>query len=418
LRYSIAAFNPSGFFMKPSAKFAIALSLALIGATQSAQAAPQLRKINSSNIPPRAFRGQTISLGEGSFAFSQEIAGTSGDRGIQRAGYIWFGGQVRPMTLTNGKERITSFSIVGVQGNSAFLSASYLPTGATTGSAQDALFWTTGSRLQMLIGPGTLLPGGDRVKSFRTAEVGAKGVAFVALGQSGKKGIYLATHRGTERIVDQTTLIPGKNLTEFTISQISLSGRNIAFSGIFGVSSSRQGAVYAYRSGKLEQVVNAGNRVAVESRTPDASITGAQVGLTGFPGQGLYESAGVYVQPGPDKPLTTIADNSTVFPDRPPIPNSVTTSSSSNLCLASTYSVFINENEAGRTMFIKTAAGLQKIVSVGDRLDNKVVKDIHASGRYCSSRQLGLAVEFQDEVAIYQVTPDLPAPPVKPATVR
>jgi hypothetical protein len=402
--------------MKPSAKFAIALCL--VSVAQSAQAAPQLRKINSSTIPPRAFRGQTMSLGEGSFAFSQEIAGKEGDRGIQRAGYIWFGGRVRPMALTNGKERITSFSIVGVQGNSAFLSASYLPNGVATGASQDALFWTTGNRLQMLIGPGTLLPGGDRVKSFRTAEVGPRSIAFVALGQSGKKGIYLATHRGLERIADQTTLIPGKNLTEFTISQLSLSGKNVAFSGIFGVSSSRQGAVYAYRSGQLEQVVDAGNRVAVESRSPDASITGAQVGLTGFPGQGLYESAGVYVQSSPGKPLTTIANNSTVFPDRPTVPNSQSTSSSSNLCLTSTYSAFLNENEAGRTLFVQTAAGLQKIVSVGDRLDNKVVKDIHVSGRYCNSRQLGLAVEFQDEVAIYQVTPDLPAPPVKPATAR
>jgi hypothetical protein len=401
--------------MKLSAKFPIALCLVLTSATQSAQAAPQLRKIHSVFTPARAFRGQTMSLSESSFAFAQEVTGVS-DRGIQRLGYIWSGNQVRPMTMSNTKERITSFSIVGVQGNSAFLSASYLPTGVTTGSAQDALFWTTDNRLQMLIGPGTLLPGGDRVKSFRTAEVGPKGVAFVALGQSGKKGIYLVTHKGIERIVDQTTLIPGKNLTEFTISQLSLSGKNVAFSGVFGSPSSRQGAVYAYRSGKLEQIVDAGNRVAVESRSPDAVITGSQVGLTGFPGQGLYESGGVYLQSGPGQPLTIIANNSTVFPDRPPVPNSQSTSSSSNLCLTSTYSVFINENEAGRSMFVKTAAGLQKIVSVGDRLDDKVVKDIHASGRYCNGKQLGLAVEFQDdEVAIYQVTPDLPVPPVKPA---
>jgi hypothetical protein len=400
--------------MKLSAKFPIALCLVLTSATQSAQAAPQLRKIHSVFTPPRAFRGQTMSIGEGSFAFTQEVTGGESDRGIQRLGYIWSSNQVRPIAMSNTKEHITSFSIVGVQGNSAFLSASYLPTGVTTGSAQDALFWTTGKRLQMLIGPGTLLPGGDRVKSFRTAEVGPKGVAFVALGQSGKKGIYLATHKGIERIVDQTTLIPGKNLTEFTISQLSLSGKNVAFSGVFGVSSSRQGAVYAYRSGKLEQVVDAGNRVAVESRSPDAVIIGSQVGLTGFPGQGLYESGGVYLQSGPGKALTIIANNSTVFPDRPAVPNSQSTSSSSNLCLTSTYSTFINENEAGRTMFVKTAAGLQKIVSVGDRLGNKVVKDIHASGRYCNGRQLGLAVEFQDEVAIYQVTPDLPVPPVAP----
>jgi hypothetical protein len=399
--------------MNLSAKFPIALCLVLTSATQSAQAAPQLRKIHSVSTPPRAFRGQTMTMGESSFAFAQEVTGEEGDRSIQRRSYIWFDNQVRPMTMSNTQERITSFSIVGVQGNSAFLSASYLPAGVTTGSAQDALFWTTDNRLQMLIGPGTLLPGGDRVKSFRTAEIGPKGVAFVAIGQSGKKGIYLITRKGIERIVDQTTLIPGKNLTEFTISKLSLSGKNIAFSGIFGVSSSRQGAVYAYRSGKLEQVVDAGNRVAVESRTPDAIITGNQVGLTGFPGQGLYESAGVYVQSAPDQPLTTIANNSTVFPDRPEVPNSQSTSSSSNLCLTATYSAFINENEAGRTMFVKTAAGLQKIVSVGDRLDDKVVKDIHASGRYCYGTQLGLAVEFPDEVAIYQVTPDLP--PVKPA---
>jgi hypothetical protein len=403
--------------MKPSAKFPIALCIALTSAIPIAQAAPQLRKIHSTTTPPLAFRGQTMSMGEGSFAFAQEIARAEGDRTVQRAGYIWFGGQVRPLVLTNGRERITSFSIVGVQGNSAFLSASYLPVSGAPGSAQEALFWSTGNRLQMLIGPGTLLPGGDRVKTFKTAEVGTKGVAFVAVGQSGKKGIYLVTHKGIERIVDQTTLIPGKNLTEFTISQLSLSGKNVAFSGVFGVSSSRQGGIYAYRSRKLEQIVDAGNRVAVESRTPDVTLTGSQVGLTGFPGQGLYESAGVYIQSAPGKPLTTIANNSTVFPDRPEVPNSLTTSSSSNLCLASTYSAFINENEAGRTMFVKTSAGLQKIVSVGDRLDNKVVKDIHASGRYCNGKQLGLAVDFQDEVAIYQVTPDLPAPtPTPPPT--
>jgi hypothetical protein len=402
-----------GFSMKLLAKFPIALCLVLTSAIPSL-AAPQLRKIHSAFTPARAFRGQTMSLSEGSFAFAQEAPAEESDRSIQRLGYIWYGNQVRPMTMRNSKERITSFSIVGVQGNSAFLSASYLPPGVAPGPAQEALFWTTANRLQMLIGPGTLLPGGDRVKTFKTAEVGPKGVAFVAIGQSGKKGIYLVTHRGIERIVDQTTLIPGKNLTEFTVSQLSLSGKNIAFSGLFGSPSSRQGAIYAYRSGKLEQVVDAGNRVAVESRTPDAIITGAQVGLTSFPGQGLYESAGVYVQSSPGKPLTIVANNGTVFPDRPTVPNSQSTSSSSNLCLSSTYSVFINENEAGRTMFVKTAAGLQKIVSVGDRLDNKVVKDIHASGRYCNGKQLGLAIEFPDEVAIYQVTPDLPVPPVQP----
>ncbi|NJM48877.1 MAG: hypothetical protein HC860_24160 [Alkalinema sp. RU_4_3] len=400
----------------PMIKFPIALSLGLLSsltvAIPQTQAAPQLRKIHSSAVPARAFRGQTMSIGDGSFAFAQEVTGAEGDRPVQRLGYIWYANQVRPIAMTNGKERITSFSIVGSQGNSAFLSASYQPAGATTGSPQEALFWTTGNRLQMLIGPGTLLPGGDRVKTFKTAEVGLKGIAFVAIGQSGKKGIYLVTRKGIERIVDQTTLIPGKNLTEFNISQLSLSGKNVAFSGVFGSSSNRQGGIYAYRSGKLEQVVDAGNRVAVESRSPDATITGNQVGLTGFPGQGLYESAGVYIQSASGKPLTTLANNKTVFPDRPEVPNSPVTSSSSNLCIAPTYSVFINENEGGRTMFVKTSAGLQKVVSVGDRLDNKVVKDIHASGRYCNSKQLGLAVEFQDEVAIYQVTPVLPAPPI------
>lgn len=404
--------------MNLSAKPPIALFCILASATAcstaSAQAVPQFRKIQSTNIPARAFRGQTMSMGEGSFAFSQEVTGGAEARGIQRSGYIWFGNQVRPMQMSNAKERITSFSIVGTQGSSAFLTASYLPAGQSVGSSQDALFWITGSRLQMLVGPGTLLPGGDRIKRFQKAEVGPKGIAFTAVGQSGKKGIYLISRRGTERIADQTTLIPGKNLTEFNIKDISLSGRNVAFSGTFGTNGSLRGGVYAYRNGKLAQVVDAGDRVAVSSRMPDATMTGSQVGWTGFPGQGLYESAGVYIQAGVGKSVVTLANNKTVFPDRPEVPNSMTTSTSSNLCIAPTYSVFINENEAGRTVFVKTAAGLQKIVSVGDRLEDRVVKDVHAAGRYCSSKQFGLAVAFQDEVAIYQVTPNLPAPLVKP----
>jgi hypothetical protein len=392
----------------------LVLSVALLlwgvpAATAPALANSIFQKVSSAAGSPRAFRGQTMHMTDSAFAFSQEIAG--GNSGVQRQPIIWSGNKLQSLTMGSPTYRLTGFQVAGVYGDSsAFLNASYLLPNAPSAQPQNGLFWSSRQQLELIVGPGTILPGDDRIKFLVTTQVSSKGIAFAASTIKGHQGVYFLGRQGIERIVDETNLVAGVKLTEFRVSQISLSGKNMAFGGVFGSAAGRFGAVYAWRDGKLEQVVNAGSTIAVESRSPEATINGQQVGITAFPGQGQYEAAGVYIQSASGKPLTTIANNQTVFPDRRAA-NPNIRSSSNQLCVTSRYSVFFNQDESGRGMFIHDDRGLRKMIAVGDVLDGKVITDLHAAGHYCTSKGLGLAVEFEDEVAIYQVTPDLsPAP--------
>ncbi len=395
----------------------LSLLLGVTTSMPSAVASATFKKVTTMPGAARAFRGQNMQITDSAFAFTQEIPGSQPSGGIQRQPFVWSGNMVQPTATISPTYRLTTFQLAGVYGSSTFLTASYLVSNSTVSNStvpnstnspvQSGLFWSTPNQLLLLLGPGTILPGGDRVKFLIATEVSSKGIAFAAATQRGHQGVYFLSRQGVERIVDDSTLVTGKQFTEFRVNQISVSGKNVAFGGVFGSATGRFGAVYAWRDGKLEQVVDAGSTVAVESRSPEATINGQQVGITAFPGQGKYEAAGVYIQRAAGQPLTTLANNKTQFPDRGPT-NPNITSSSNQLCLTSRYSVFFNQDESGRGMFIHDATGLKKLIAVGDRLDGKVVTDLHAAGRYCSSNRLGLAVEFDDEVAIYEVIPDLP----------
>jgi hypothetical protein len=161
---------------------------------------------------------------------------------------------------------------------------------------QEGIFSSTDGELMTLVDRSTPIPGGSGNFFVFGAPVAQFGtVAFLALDESFRRGIYLRTPGGTlNRVVDSSTPVPSRPTTFEQFSDPALDGGIVAFDGLetnFGY-----GGVYTGTGGNLTTVADFSSPVPEGQGTFMAFGPPALVdGKLAFAGQDSTSTQGLYV---------------------------------------------------------------------------------------------------------------------------
>jgi len=226
--------------------------------------------------------------------YGTDAAGTPGI-------YVEIGGVLSALADTTtaipgGTGAFTSFGILTSMdgGEAAF-------KGTGTGG-QVGIYRGTLASLVSVADTGTLIPmGTGSFTGFEIPSLDAGQVAFQGIGSGGQRGIYLDDGQSLSVIVDATTPVPGDTGQFLALSLISLDAGNVAFRA---TTTAGGIGVYAYLSGELSRVVDLSaplfGKQLTDLTVGQESLSGEQVVFHAVFGDG---SKGVYLATALPKPV-------------------------------------------------------------------------------------------------------------------
>lgn len=158
----------------------------------------------------------------------------------------------------------------------------------------------------------TVIPQGTgNFERFQFAFTTGDATVFIGHGENGQKGVYRATKAGVERIADNSTMVPGREMKfqDFSYARI-LSNDVVAFTG-YSVAGS---GIYKYHAGELTTLID---RRTSEPTTQQGYsgvlLVGAEDGWVYFTSFGGTLSVGRVREDG--STIETIIRDTTTLPD-------------------------------------------------------------------------------------------------------